>query len=67
MIEGIQVVSSIQKKTLFTAIIVRVFIGRTAKNLYLYDMETALENLSKEDLIKVISSRDEALAERDKK
>lgn len=28
-------------------------------------METALENLSKEDLLKVISSRDEALAERD--
>ena len=28
-------------------------------------MQTALENLSKEDLLKVISSRDEALAERD--
>src|SRR5690606_25563524 len=30
-------------------------------------MQTALENLSKEDLLKVISSRDEALAERDEK
>jgi len=30
-------------------------------------METALENLSKEDLIKVISSRDQVLAERDEK
>ncbi|MDQ1149259.1 IS66 family transposase [Sphingobacterium zeae] len=30
-------------------------------------METALENLSKEDLIKVISSRDQALVERDEK
>lgn len=30
-------------------------------------METALENLSKEDLLKVISSRDQALAERNKK
>lgn len=30
-------------------------------------METALENLSKEDLIKVISSRDKALSERDQK
>jgi len=28
-------------------------------------MQAALENLSKEDLLKVISSRDEALAERD--
>src|SRR5690606_17202606 len=28
-------------------------------------MQTALENLSKEDLLKVISSRDKALAERD--
>ncbi len=30
-------------------------------------METAMENLSKEDLLKVISSRDQALAERDEK
>ena len=30
-------------------------------------METALENLSKEDLLKVISSRDQALANRDEK
>ncbi|WP_294184207.1 transposase [uncultured Sphingobacterium sp.] len=30
-------------------------------------METALENLSKEDLHKVISSRDHALSERDEK
>src|SRR5690606_16721392 len=30
-------------------------------------METALENLSKEDLLKVVSSRDDALAERDEK
>ncbi|MGJ1229127.1 IS66 family transposase [Sphingobacterium siyangense] len=30
-------------------------------------METALENLSKEDLLKVISSRDQALSERDEK
>lgn len=30
-------------------------------------METALENLSKEDLLKVISSRDHALSERDEK
>lgn|SRR5690554_1443724 len=30
-------------------------------------MRTALENLSKEDLLRVISSRDEALAERDQK
>ena len=34
---------------------------------YLYGMETALENLSKEDLLKVISSRDHALSERDEK
>src|SRR5690606_26137944 len=33
--------------------------------LYFYAMQTALENLSKEDLLKVISSRDEALSERD--
>ena len=30
-------------------------------------MEIALENLSKEDLLKVISSRDQALSERDEK
>lgn len=30
-------------------------------------METALENLSKEDLLNVISSRDQALSERDEK
>lgn len=30
-------------------------------------METALENLSKEDLLKVISSREQALVERDEK
>src|SRR5690606_20046793 len=30
-------------------------------------MQTALENLSKEDLLKVISSRDKALAEKDEK
>ncbi|PRD43232.1 transposase, partial [Sphingobacterium haloxyli] len=30
-------------------------------------METALENLSKEDLLKVVSSRNDALAERDEK
>ena len=30
-------------------------------------METALENLSKEDLLKVISSRDQELVERDEK
>src|SRR5690606_25250250 len=30
-------------------------------------METALENLSKEDLLKVISSRDQELLERDEK
>src|SRR5690606_36796051 len=30
-------------------------------------MQTALENLSKEDLLRVISSRDEALAEREEK
>ncbi|KAF7277608.1 hypothetical protein GWI33_003104, partial [Rhynchophorus ferrugineus] len=34
---------------------------------YFYSMETALENLSKEDLLKVVSSRDQALAERDEK
>ena len=35
--------------------------------MYLYGMETALENLSKEDLLMVISSRDQALVERDEK
>ncbi len=34
---------------------------------YLYAMETALENLSKEDLLKVISNRDRALQQRDEK
>ena len=34
---------------------------------YFYGMETALENLSKEDLLKVISSRDQALFKRDER
>ncbi len=34
---------------------------------YFYGMETALKNLSKEDLLKVVSMRDQVLAERDEK
>ncbi|MFC3356140.1 hypothetical protein [Sphingobacterium zeae] len=35
--------------------------GIRVMNAYLCDKETALENLSKEDLIKVVSSRDEEI------
>src|SRR5690606_1944531 len=38
-------------------------LANPAGYLYFYAMQAALENLSKEDLLKVISSRDRALAE----
>src|SRR5690606_12022010 len=42
-------------------------IAKTQKKPYLSGMGTALENLSKEALLELVSSRNEALAERDEK
>ncbi len=62
MVEGIQVIKSIQKRR-FSLPKNGLKIGIKVSFEYLYGMETALENLSKEDLLKVISSRDQALVE----
>ncbi len=60
MVEGIHIVKSIQKNVIYY--LKNSFLnGIRVMNAYLCDKETALENLSKEDLIKVVSSRDEEI------
>lgn len=49
------------KKTFFIAIKTGFKLANAMIYPYFYGMETALENLSKEDLLKVISSRDEKI------
>src|SRR5690606_15715413 len=49
------------EKTLFTATKTAFLIATVQINPYFYGMETALENLSKDDLLKAISSRDEKI------